>query len=179
MVPLHPRLSLPPPFCSRTTLHSTSSARVLAVFSTSRPPRFPQLSIRPKPKPKWDVHLPGVGNRDASFTGVFRPLIAEWSGSGPHLIFPADQSGEEAADSLRHRLPAPQAKVPRRLRSRPSPDRLITVEVRCQGRRQEKASRRPENRLAEHRATWPIIAVIGHVDREQLCCCRTPSCQQS
>ena len=117
--------------------------------------------------------MPGVGNRAASFAGVFRPLIAERSGSGPHLIFPADQSGKEAADSLRHRLPAPQAKVPRRLRSRPSPDRLITVEVRCQGRRQEKASRRPENRLAEHRATWPIIAVIGHVDQEILWPCST------
>ena len=128
---------------------------LIAERSGSGPTIFPA-----EPKPKWDVHLPGVGNRAASFAGVFRPLIAERSGSGPHLIFPADQSGKEAADSLRHRLPAPQAKVPRRLRSRPSPDRLITVEVRCQGRRQEKASRRPENRLAERRATWPIIAVI-------------------
>ena len=35
----------------------------------------------PKPKPRWDVHLPGVGNRGGSLAGVFRPLIAGPSGS--------------------------------------------------------------------------------------------------
>ena len=35
------------------------------------------------------------------------------------------------------------------------------------------------NQGAEPRATWPIIAVKGHVALDQLWCCRTPSCQQS
>ena len=35
----------------------------------------------PKPKPRWDVHLPGAGNRGGSLAGVFRPLIAGPSGS--------------------------------------------------------------------------------------------------
>ena len=34
-----------------------------------------------KPKPRWDVHLPGAGNRAASFADVLRPLIAAPSGS--------------------------------------------------------------------------------------------------
>ena len=34
-----------------------------------------------KPKPRWDVHLPGAGNRGGSLAGVFRPLIAGPSGS--------------------------------------------------------------------------------------------------
>ena len=36
----------------------------------------------PKPKPRWDVHLAGDGNRVGSLAGVFRPLIAGPSGSG-------------------------------------------------------------------------------------------------
>ena len=34
-----------------------------------------------KPKPRWDVHLPGVGNRGGSLAGVFRLLIAGPYGS--------------------------------------------------------------------------------------------------
>ena len=36
---------------------------------------------RPKPKPRWDVHLLSVGSRAGSFAGMFRPLTAGQSGS--------------------------------------------------------------------------------------------------
>ena len=41
-----------------------------------------EFGVHPsKPKPRWDVHLPGAGNRGGSLAGVFRPLIAGPSGS--------------------------------------------------------------------------------------------------
>ena len=36
----------------------------------------------PKPKPRWDVHLPEVGDRAGSLAGGIRPLIAGPCGSG-------------------------------------------------------------------------------------------------
>ena len=38
-------------------------------------------TFHPKPKPRWDVHLLGTGNRGGNLEGVFRPLIAGPSGS--------------------------------------------------------------------------------------------------
>ena len=35
-----------------------------------------------KPKPRWDVHLPEVGDRAGSLAGGIRPLIAGPCGSG-------------------------------------------------------------------------------------------------
>ena len=35
-----------------------------------------------KLKPRWDVHLPGAGNRAGGLAAIFRPLIAGPSGSG-------------------------------------------------------------------------------------------------
>ena len=49
----------------------------------------PRLSLVPgppltgsKPKPRWDVHLPEVGDRAGSLAGGIRPLIAGLCGSG-------------------------------------------------------------------------------------------------
>ena len=39
-------------------------------------------AISPKPKPRWDVHLPEVGDRAGSLAGGIRPLIAGPYGSG-------------------------------------------------------------------------------------------------
>ena len=39
-------------------------------------------SFGPKPKPRWDVHLPEVGGRVGSLAGGIRPLIAGPCGSG-------------------------------------------------------------------------------------------------
>ena len=36
----------------------------------------------PKPKPRWDVHMAGVGNLDGGYAGAPLLLIAGWSGSG-------------------------------------------------------------------------------------------------
>ena len=57
----------------------------------------------PKPKPRWDVHLPGAGNRGGSLAGVFRPLIAGPSGSAvsPRL------SGWTARPGICRPSPAP------------------------------------------------------------------------
>ena len=57
----------------------------------------------PKPKPRWDVHLPGAGNRGGSLAGVFRPLIAGPSGSAvsPRL------SGWTARPGICRHAPAP------------------------------------------------------------------------
>ena len=56
-----------------------------------------------KPKPRWDVHLPGAGNRGRSLEGVFRPLIAGPSGSAvsPRL------SGWTARPGICRPSPAP------------------------------------------------------------------------
>ena len=56
-----------------------------------------------KPKPRWDVHLPGAGNRGGSRAGVFRPLIAGPSGSAvsPRL------SGWTARPGICRPSPAP------------------------------------------------------------------------
>ena len=87
-----------------------------------------------KPKPRWDVHLPGAGNRGGSLAGVFRPLIAGPSGSAvsPRL------SGWTARPGIcRHapdRRPAAQAQIASDLLSRPTPDSLIGVEVRAVAR---------------------------------------------
>ena len=56
-----------------------------------------------KPKPRWDVHLPGAGNRGGSLAGVFRPLIAGPSGSAvsPRL------SGWTARPGICRHAPAP------------------------------------------------------------------------
>ena len=58
---------------------------------------------RTKPKPRWDVHLPGAGNRGGSLAGVFRPLIAGPSGSAvsPRL------SGWTARPGICRPSPAP------------------------------------------------------------------------
>ena len=52
---------------------------------------------------RWDVHLPGAGNRGGSLAGVFRPLIAGPSGSAvsPHL------SGWTARPGICRHAPAP------------------------------------------------------------------------
>ena len=81
-----------------------------------------------KPKPRWDVHLPGAGNRGGSLAGVFRLLIA-----GPvrqrrlTSSFRLGQPGQEFVDPLLHRRPAPQAQIASDLLSRPTPDSLIGV----------------------------------------------------
>ena len=36
----------------------------------------------PKPKPRWDVHLPEVGDQAGSLAGGLRPLLAGRCGSG-------------------------------------------------------------------------------------------------
>ena len=38
--------------------------------------------VMTKPKPRWDVHLPEVGDRAGSLAGGIRPLIAGPCGSG-------------------------------------------------------------------------------------------------
>ena len=40
-----------------------------------------RLRPGPKPKPRWDVHLPEVGDRAGSLAGGIRPLIAGLCGS--------------------------------------------------------------------------------------------------
>ena len=64
---------------------------------------------QPKPKPRWDVHLPGAGNRGGSLAGVFRPLIAGPSGSAvsPRL------SGWTARPGICRHAPAPAALLPK------------------------------------------------------------------
>ena len=59
--------------------------------------------VASKPKPRWDVHLPGAGNRGGSLAGVFRPLIAGPSGSAvsPRL------SGWTARPGICRHAPAP------------------------------------------------------------------------
>ena len=37
--------------------------------------------LQPKPRPRWDAHLPGVMLPAGSLAGVIRPWIAGWSGS--------------------------------------------------------------------------------------------------
>ena len=56
-----------------------------------------------KPKPRWDVHLPGMGIPAGSLAGVFRPLIAGPSGSAvsPRL------SGWTARPGICRPSPAP------------------------------------------------------------------------
>ena len=39
-------------------------------------------NLATKPKPRWDVHLPEVGDRAGSLAGGIRPLIAGPCGSG-------------------------------------------------------------------------------------------------
>ena len=45
-----------------------------------------ELWHQAKLKPRWEVHLGGVGNRGGSLVGGFRPLIAGWYGTSvwPH-----------------------------------------------------------------------------------------------
>ena len=50
------------------------------------PPNTTAVSRQPNPawsklKPRWDVHLPGAGNRAGGLAVIFRPLIAGPSGS--------------------------------------------------------------------------------------------------
>ena len=61
------------------------------------------VDAEPKPKPRWDVHLAGAGNRGGSLAGVFRPLIAGPSGSAvsPRL------SGWTARPGICRPAPAP------------------------------------------------------------------------
>ena len=81
----------------------------LAVDTRGRPSGIRKVLIfhwlprSTKPKPRWDVHLPGVGNRGGSLAGVFRPLIAGPSGSAvsPRL------SGWTARPGICRPSPAP------------------------------------------------------------------------
>ena len=88
----------------------------------------------PKPKPRWDVHLPGAGNRGGSLAGVFRPLIAGPSGSAvsPRL------SGWTAQPGICRPSPAPPPCCPSTDCQwpplSPNPDSLIGVEVRAVAR---------------------------------------------
>ena len=67
---------------------------------------------KPKPKPRWDVHLLSVGSRAGSLAGMFRPLTALDSPAAPfHFVFPGSQTGQEFADPLLHRLLASQAQI--------------------------------------------------------------------
>ena len=61
------------------------------------------LDAETKPKPKWDVYLPGDGNRCGSLAGVSRPLIAGQYGSAvsPRL------SGWTARPGICRPSPAP------------------------------------------------------------------------
>ena len=52
----------------------------------------------PKPKRRWDVHLPGAGNRGRGLAGVSRPLIAGPSGA-------AGRSSSFRLDSPARNLP--------------------------------------------------------------------------
>ena len=93
----------------------------------------------PKPKPRWDVHLPGAGNRGGSLAGALRPLIAGPSGSAvsPRLSGWTARPGicrpspRPTPGQALHRRPAPQAQIASGLLSRPAPDSLIGVEVRA------------------------------------------------
>ena len=84
----------------------------------------------PKPKSKWDVHLP-EGRKLAWIVSVTpRPLIAAPS----HLILPVGQPCQETADSFLHCRPAPRAQITGGILSGPAPDGLICVEVRAVAR---------------------------------------------
>ena len=96
----------------------------------------------PKPKPRWDVHLPGAGNRGGGLAGVFRPLIAGSSGSAvsprlsgwsarPGICRPSPLPTQGQA---RHRRPAAQAQIASGLLSRPTPASRSGVEVRAVAR---------------------------------------------
>ncbi len=64
-----------------------------------------------------------------------------------HLVFPAGQPGQEFADPLLHRRPAPQAQIASGLLSGPASDSLIGVEVRAVARQVHQPQlqlRRPE-----------------------------------
>ena len=67
------------------------------------PERMLSVRYETKPKPRWDVHLPGAGNRGGSLAGVFRRLIAGPSGSAvsPRL------SGWTARPGICRPSPAP------------------------------------------------------------------------
>ena len=112
-------------------------------------PRPARARFETKPKPRWDVHLPGAGNRGGSLAGVFRPLIAGPSGSAvsPRLSGWTARPAQEFADTLLHRRPAAQAQIASDLLSRPTPDSLIGVEVRAVARQVHQPQlqfRRPE-----------------------------------
>ena len=86
---------------SRPAREKNRRRRVLVVTICS--PRPMRAVQRAKPKPRWDVHLPGAGNRGGSLAGVFRPLIAGPSGSAvsPRL------SGWTARPGICRPSPAP------------------------------------------------------------------------
>ena len=66
------------------------------------------VSSPPKPKPRWDVHLLGTGNRGGNLEGVFRPLIAGPSGSAvSHRL-----SGWTARPGICRPAPAPPPYCP-------------------------------------------------------------------
>ena len=114
-----------------------------------------------KPKPRWDVHLPGAGNRGGSLAGVFRPLIAGPSGSAvsPRL------SGWSARPGIFRPSPALPPCCPTQIASglisRPTPDSRIGVEVRTVARQVHQPQpkpRRPQvlpHRLAPMR--WRVV----------------------
>ena len=103
-----------------------------------------------KPKPRWDVHLPDVGNRAGNLAGVLRPLTAVLSGSGasPRLSgWPARPgscrpSPQPTPGQALHRRPAAQTQIASGLLSRPTPDGLICVEVRAVARQSLPPCRR-------------------------------------
>ena len=125
--------------------------------------------IHPKPKPRWEVHLPGAGNRGGSLAGVFRPLIAGPSGSAvsPRL------SGWTARPGICRPSPAPPPCSPGTAGA-PTPSTLGVGRVRSPGTGLQSArtsmcaaSLRSGGRriLSQRRPSCCVMAICGATGR--------------
>ena len=93
------------------------------------------------------------------------PGLQDRTAAALHLVLPAGQSGEEIADPLLNGRLASQAQVARRLLSRPSPDRLVGVEVRAVTRQIHQPQPRCPQILPHRLATMGRRVVPNHIQR--------------
>ena len=95
------------PYPRNFTIVSTK----LRVDSTS-------AALHTKPKPKWDVHLPEVGDWAGILVGDFQPLIARRFGRAPATSRPGQPAREQREPAGNQRGPTPRRTVPAGSRSR-------------------------------------------------------------
>ena len=96
------------------------------------------------------------------------PGLQDRTAAALHLVLPAGQSGEEISDPLLNGRLASQAQVARRLLSRPSPDRLVGVEVRAVTRQIHQPQPRCPQILPHRLATMGRRVVPNHIQRPRV-----------